>query len=208
MRYGEGVSLRLSFLVGAALLGVVCVTAATAGVPIPLSPADGASVKVTPPAGFANGDVPFRWSITYPDCPGTDSIHSSYVEFREAGVGEFRGTTRGGPFLGDGTFTTPGNVFPQSTPVRYEWRVFWACGATGGFAGSQGRSEILTFTVLPLGGSAKPSACATKTGKQRTRCLAAKRRDAELKRCAKLKPARKRAACVKAAHAAFRRATR
>jgi hypothetical protein len=200
--------LRRLFLVGAVALAVVGVTPATAAAPIPLYPANGAQVKVTPPTGFANGDVPFRWSITYPDCPGPDSIHGSWVEYREAGVGEFLATQREGPFLGDGTFTTPGNVFPQSTPVRYEWRVAWACGATLDFAGSQGRSEILTFTLLPVGASAKPSACANLSGKQRTRCLAAKRRDAELKRCAKLKPARKRAACIKAAHAAFRRATR
>ena len=196
---------RSSIVLGVVLAGV-CASIAAAGVPVPLFPANGASVKVTPPKGFANGDVPFRWSITYPDCPGPDSIHSSYVEYREAGSGEFQGTTRGGPFLGDGTFTTPGNVFPQKTAVRYEWRVFWACGATGGFAGSQGRSQVFAFTLLPLGATAKP-ACANLTGKKRVRCLAQRRLDAELKRCAKLKPAR-RAACRAAARAAFRRSTR
>jgi hypothetical protein len=120
------VALRRSLLVAVAVLAGVCATAAMAGVPEPLSPANGATVHVTPPKGFANGDVGFRWSMTYPDCPGPDSIHSSYVEFRQAGVGEFGATQRGGPFLGNGTFTTPGNVFPQSKSVRYEWRVFWA----------------------------------------------------------------------------------
>ncbi len=125
---------------------------------MPIFPAAGASVKVTPQAGFGNGDVPFRWSITYPDCPGPDSIHSSWVEYREVGSGEFKATQRGGPYLGEGNFTTPGNVFPQQEPIQYEWRVAWACGANNpGFPGSKGVSEVLPFTLLPLGG-ANPAA--------------------------------------------------
>jgi hypothetical protein len=194
---------------GATVVGVLAgVWAAIAGAATPVLqfPAGGASVKVIPPAGFANGDVPFRWSITYPDCPGPADIHSSWVEFREAGVGEFGATQRGGPFLGDGTFTTPGNVFPQKTAVQYEWRVAWACGATEGFAGLRGESEPLTFTLLPLGAPAAQPACATMAGKARTRCLALKRRNAELKRCAKLQRPARRAACAAAARAAYRRA--
>jgi hypothetical protein len=202
------VGLRRSIVLLFGVLAAVGVTAAAAGVPVPRFPANGASVKVVPPKGYANGDVLFRWSITYPDCPGPADIHSSYVEYRQAGVGQFLGTTRGGPFLGDGTFVTPGNVFPKANAVKYEWRVFWACGATGGFAGSQGRSAVQTFTLLPLGATAPKPACAALKGKPRTRCLALRRRNAELKRCAKLKVTARRAACVKAAHAAYRRATR
>jgi hypothetical protein len=198
------VGLRRSVFSFVILLAAFAPTA-VAGVPTPLSPANGASVRVTPPKGFANGDIPFRWSITYPDCPGPASIHSSYVEFRRAGQGDFQPTQRGGPFLGDGTFTTPGNVFVPKTATRYEWRVFWACGATEDFAGSQGRSTVLTFTVLPP--AARQPSCASLADKQRTRCLARKRHDAELARCAKLASA-KRATCVANARAAFRRATR
>lgn len=201
-------NLRRFILLGATVLAGMGATAALAGVPKPLYPSKGAAVIVAPPKGFGNGDVQFRWSITYPDCPGPDGIHSSYVEFRQAGVGEFRGTQRGGPFLGDGTFTTPGNVFPQSKPVRYQWRVFWACGATTNFAGSQGRSQVLAFTLLPLGAVAKPAPCAKLNGKKRTRCLALRRLNTELKRCAKLKPAARKAACTRAARAAYRRAIR
>jgi hypothetical protein len=192
-------------LLGVAALAAISASAAGAGAPVPLSPAAGAKVKVTPPKGFANGDIPFRWSITYPDCPGSASIHSSYVEYRQAGVGEFQPTQRGGPFLGDGTFTTPGNVFPKATPLRFEWRVFWACGATEDFPGSQGRSPVTTFTVLPLGASAA-TGCAALAGARRTRCLALKKRTAALERCARLAVA-KRPACRAKAHAAFRRAT-
>jgi hypothetical protein len=82
------------------------------------------------------------------------------------------------------------------------------CGATEDFAGSQGRSNVFTFALLPLGTTTpKQAACMKLTGKLRTRCLALERRATELRRCAKLKPA-KRTACVAAAQAAFRRATR
>jgi hypothetical protein len=197
--------LRRLLVIGIATLGIAWPAAASAGVPVLIAPAQGAAVKVTPAKGFANGDVPFRWSISYPDCPGPADIHSSYVEYRQAGTGEFAATQRGGPFLGDGTFTTPGNVFPATKPVRYEWRVFWACGATEGFAGSQGRSPVRSFTVLPLGATTKP--CAALSGAAKTRCLALRRRAAALRRCATLAEAR-RPACRAAARAAFRRATR
>ena len=201
----SGMGLRRPILLAASIL-LCTATSALAATPTLLSPANGASVNVVPPKGFANGDVPFRWSIVYPDCPGPDTIHSSYVEFRQAGSGEFAATQRGGPFLGNGSFTTPGNVFPQTKPIRYEWRVFWACGATDGFAGSQGRSAVFTFTVLPRGSAVQPT-CAKLSGKERGRCLALRRRNAELERCAALKPSR-RNACMAAARAAYRRATR
>jgi hypothetical protein len=43
-------------------------------------------------------------------------------------------------------------------------------------------------------------------GKARTRCLALKRRNAELKRCAKLQRPARRAACAAPPRAAYRRA--
>jgi hypothetical protein len=196
---------RRLLVICVATVGIAWTAAASAGVPVLIAPAPGAAVRVTPPKGFANGDVPFRWSIGYPDCPGPADIHSSWVEYREAGKGDFTATQRNGPFLGDGTFTTPGNVFPASKPVRYEWRVAWACGATEDFAGSQGRSPARSFTLLPLGTAVKP--CTTLTGAAKTRCLALRRRAAALRRCATLAEAR-RPACRAAAQAAFRRATR
>ncbi len=193
-----------------ALAATACVFAsgALAGVPLPRYPADGTTVKVTPPSGFANGTVPFRWSITYPDCPGPDDIHSSAVVSRHAGVGEFQ-AVGGGPFLGDGTFTNPaGSFFPQP-PFDYEWKVFWACGATDNFAGAQGYSGVMHFTIVhSLATSTpapKPRVCTSLTGKQRSNCLALKRRDTELRRCGSL-PAVRRAACVAGARAAYRRA--
>ena len=143
---------RWLVVIAALVPALFTASVAAGGVPAPVYPAAGAVVKVTPPAGFANGDIDFRWSITYPDCPGPDSIHSSYVEFHEVGKGDFKPTQRGGPFVGNGTFTTPGNVFPKSVATHYEWRVFWACGATIDFAGSQGRSDTVAFTLAPLGG--------------------------------------------------------
>ncbi len=190
------------------LLAVVAALAAApaalaAPVPTPLSPAPGASVAATPPPGFANADIPLQWSIVY-DCPGPASIHSSYAHARPAGQAEFQPTSRGGPFLGDGSFTTPLNVFPGASPIAWEWRVFWACGATAGFAGAQGTSATVPFTLLPLGGGA-PGSCAGLDGRALAVCRAKGARTAQLDRCADRSGAAK-AACEVRARAAYRRA--
>ncbi len=187
-------------------LPIVCVLAASFGVWADsagadptltlLSPADGASVTVTPPPGFGNGDVPLRWSIAY-DCPGprTGGFHTSNPEYREVGGSYWQPTARGGPFDGDGTFSAPANVFPQSSPVDYEWRIFWSCGAAGTFAGDQGYSEVRRFTLLPIG--AKPPSthsCAGLSGKRLARC---KLKRAVERKCGSIKKKSKRARCGK-----------
>jgi hypothetical protein len=170
--------------------------APTGATPTPVAPANGASVRVQPPPGFANGDLTLRWSIVY-DCPGPADIHSSYPQIRQAGSGgEFDSEQRGGPFLGNGTFSAPTSLFPKSVPVKYEWRVFWACGATENYAGEQGSSQVFTFTVLPTGPSAAELAAAKK------------RLAARLKQCARLRTRKQRQACVKKARADYARAIR
>jgi hypothetical protein len=194
----------------ACLLAVAAALAAApaalgAPVPTPLAPVGGASVAATPPPGFANADVPLQWSITY-DCPGPASIHSSYPQARVAGQGGFLATQRGGPFLGDGTFTTPLNVFPGARPVTWEWQVFWACGATDGFAGAQGTSQAVTFTLLPAGAAAPGTdACAGLAGRARATCRAKATRTRQLERCAERQGAARRG-CEARARAAYRRA--
>jgi hypothetical protein len=115
-----------------------------------VSPAEGSTQTVTPAPGFANGDLPLQWTVEYSGCPGSDNIHSSSAQIRPVGTTEWQGLTRGGPFLGPGTFSTPASLFPGTVATAYEWRAFWACGATLNFAGAQGVSASVTFTLLPL----------------------------------------------------------
>ncbi len=174
-------------------------------VPTPLTPAAGEAVLLTPPAGFANGDVNFTWSIVY-DCPGSASIHSSYIERRQPADAAWQAEQRGGPFLGDGQFTLPATFFPVARPAAWEWRVFWACGATLDFAGAQGTSVPVPFTVA-LPGVAKPP-CADLTGSALVICRSKRARDARLAACAKRPTAKKRAACRVRARALHRRTVR
>ena len=176
-----------------------------AATPTPLTPAAGQAVVLAPPAGFANGDVTFAWSIVYV-CPGPASIHSSYIELREPGDAAWRGVTTGGPFLGDGQFTLSATFFPEARPAAWEWRVFWACGATLNFAGEQGVSVPVPFTVA-LPAVAKPP-CADLTGSALVICRSKRTRDARLAACANRPTAKKRAACRVRARALHTRTVR
>jgi hypothetical protein len=173
----------------------------------PVTPAGGASVTIVPKKGFANGDARLTWTIDYgADCPGPDSIHSSWVEVREPGY-DWGATQREGPFLGNGTFTTPANFFPGKTARKVEWRVSWACGATENFAGLQGRSNATFFMLQPAGATATTtSPCSSLTGKAKTRCLAKQTRDKQLAKCAAIKAKAPRDACVKKARDVYARA--
>jgi hypothetical protein len=186
-------------LIAALAVAAVGPAAALAVDAKPVSPVSGASVTIKPKAGFANGDAKLTWSIAYPDCPGPDSIHSSYVEIREPGY-DWRGESRGGPFLGDGTFTALTSLFPGKTARKIEWRVFWGCGATDGFAGMQGRSAPTSFVLQPA------SACAGLVGAPKARCTAKETRDAKLKACAAIKAKAARDACSKRARDAYAKA--
>ncbi len=208
--------------------GGVGVAAATP-VPTVVSPTAGTALELTPPAGFANLDHPLQWTITY-DCPGPASIHSSYAERRPAGAADWQGQLRDGPFLGDGSFSTPSTFFPVAQPAQWEWRVFWACGATEGFAGSQGTSAPVSFTVaLPVAATppaapatpataatpaapaapvTTPAPCAGRTGSARVVCRSSLRRARALRACAKRKHAKARAACRRRANALHRRTVR
>jgi hypothetical protein len=191
--------------------------AAGAPVPTPISPAAGQAVLLTPPAGFANGDVTFAWSITY-DCPGPASIHSSYVHLWRPGDADWQSEQRGGPFLGDGQFSVPATFFPTAQPAAWEWRVFWACGATGGFAGAQGTSDPVPFTVAlpqapgppapvtppgpPAPATTPTPPCAGLEGTARAICRA------RLAACARIRKATPRAACRVSARAQYTRTVR
>jgi hypothetical protein len=190
----------------AAAVLVVVPTAALAVTARPVSPIAGTAVTVTPQPGFANGDARLTWTSDFPDCPGPDSIHSSWVELREPGY-DWGAEQRDGPFLGNGTFTTRTTLFPGKTPRKIEWRVSWACGATEDFAGLQGRSDATFFVLQPAGtASTAASPCASLAGKSKTRCLAKHKRDLQLKRCAAIKAKPARDACAKKARDAYAKA--
>jgi hypothetical protein len=213
------------FIVAAAAAVVVAAgatAAAGAPVPTPITPAAGQAVLLTPPAGFANGDVNLTWSIVY-DCPGPAGIHSSYVHLRRPGDADWQSEQRGGPFLGDGQFSVPATFFPTAQPAAWEWRVFWACGATGGFAGAQGTSDPVPFTVAlppapappaptaptaPTPTTPAPQPCAGRTGSALVICRARLARNARLTACAKIAKAKRRAACRVTARARYTRTVR
>jgi hypothetical protein len=173
----------------------------------PVTPAGGASVTITPKPGFGNGDAKLTWTIDYgADCPGPDSIHSSWAEIREPGY-DWGAEQRDGPFLGNGTFTTRSTFFPGKTARKIEWRIGWACGATENFAGLRGQSEATFFMLQPAGTAATTtSPCSSLAGKAKARCLAKQKRDAQLKKCAAIKAKTSRDACAKKARDAYARA--
>jgi hypothetical protein len=213
------------YLVSLVLGGLaLALTAATAlgVVATPLSPAAGEVVALTPPTGFANIDHSLTWSITY-DCPGGASIHSSYAQRRPVGTTDWQSQTRDGPFLGDGQFSTPSSFFPVAVPAAWEWRVFWACGATIGFAGRQDVSAAVPFTVVLAGAATTPATtptpvtpqpapvtapCANLTGWAKALCRAKRTRATRLAACAKIGKAKRRAACRVRARARFVRTLR
>jgi hypothetical protein len=184
----------------------------------PISPSAGQAIVLTPPAGFANADIGLTWSITF-DCPGPASIHGSSAQRRLIGTTDWQAQGRDGPFDGDGVFTTPASFFPVAAPAAWEWRVFWACGATLGFEGSQGVSEEVPFTVT-LGGAAPPTPitpqpapvatppCASLTGRAKALCRAKLARTARLKSCSRIGKAKPRAACRVRARALYTRTVR
>ncbi len=192
----------------AAAVLVVVPSAALAVTARPVSPIAGTAVTVTPQPGFANGDARLTWTIEYPDCPGPESIHSSWVEVREPGY-DWGAEQRGGPFLGKGTFTVLTTLFPGETARKIEWRVGWACGATADFPGVRGESGPTWFTLQPAASTAPAaSPCAGTTGKNHMRCLPKAKRDAQLERCAAIKAKKSRAACAKKARDAYAKAIR
>jgi hypothetical protein len=199
------------FFPAAALSAAVLIVLPCAALAVtarPVSPAGGTGVTVNPQPGYANGDARLTWSIEYPDCPGPDSIHSSWIEVREPGFG-WSNEQRGGPFLGNGTFTVLATFFPGKTPRRIEWRVGWTCGATADFPGRLGESAPTWFVLQPAGSPAtSPAPCTSLAGKSRTRCLAKAKRDGQLERCAAIKAKPARGACAKTARDAYAKAIR
>jgi hypothetical protein len=192
----------------AAAVLVVVPTAALAVTARPVSPIAGTAVTVTPQPGFANGDARLTWTIDFPDCPGPDSIHSSWVEVREPGY-NWAAEQRGGPFLGNGMFTVLTTLFPGKAARKIEWRVEWACGATADFPGVRGQSGPTWFVLQPAGPPAtSTSPCTSLAGKSRTLCLAKARRDTQLERCAAIRAKPARDACAKKARDAYAKAIR
>jgi hypothetical protein len=198
--------MRLRYLPALVVAILVLPAVASAVDAKPVSPAGGASVVITPKPGFGNGDAKLTWRIAYgADCPGPDSIHSSWAELKEPGY-DWRAEQRDGPFLGDGAFTTRTTLFPGKTARKIEWRVAWACGATTDFAGAKGTSATTHFALQPLGTTSK--ACAGLSGTKRALCLAKDRRAKALRRCAALATSQLRTACSKKARDAYARAVK